>query len=251
MWRRLFRRDSIAGFVSILLAIASFLAQYILEGWSMQLEQWLSPLGVTFILLLLGGVSLVIWNFFRRDLTFDQKRNIVADRELYLPLLRDTVDKILSRKHELAIEAGRLSLEHYHEKYLRFNNSYSKAYRRITNKDETVKRKVAIFNALVDQNFHKRNPYLSELEHSPQDPLFSLQTDCDSYLSHCGDKGLNREVKELFKTANQYHLVLALAEMGLSNGLNLKEAKHYMNLYALATTSSDTQDLPDSISCRL
>jgi len=54
---------------------------------------------------------------------------------------------------------------------------------------------------------------------------------CDNYLSRCGNRNLKREYKGLFKTANKYHLVLAIAEMGLSNGFHLKAAKYYENLY--------------------
>jgi len=60
MWKRLSRRDSIAGIAAILLSVASFAAQYLLEGWTMELEQWLSPLGITFAVLFIGGVTLVV-----------------------------------------------------------------------------------------------------------------------------------------------------------------------------------------------
>ena len=53
----------IAGIAAILLSGASFLAQYILEGWTMQLADLVSPLGFLFILLAGGGVFLIVWNF--------------------------------------------------------------------------------------------------------------------------------------------------------------------------------------------
>ena len=177
------------------------------------------------------GTLLVLWGVLKRALTFDQRRKIVEDREIYLPVLRSTIDKILDRKYELAIQAGRLPLEEYYDRYLSRTNAYSKAYKSITNADEGVRRKVAIIVALKNQRFHKYNPYLAELEHSTKDPLYEYQTTCDNLVSRCGDKGLSREIKNLFKTANKYHLVLALAEMGLSSGLRLKAAKHYNALY--------------------
>jgi len=148
-----------------------------------------------------------------------------------LPLLRNTIEKMLARKHELAIQAGRLPLEDYYERYLRVNKSCNKAYKSISQRDEDIKRKVAIIVALKNDKFYKYNPYLSELEHNPNDALFEQQELCNSYLPRCGDKGLSREVKGLFKTYSKYQLVLALAEMGLSNDLRLKAPKHYKALY--------------------
>ena len=230
MAKKLFSKSSIAGIAAVLLSASSFIAQFMLEGWKMNIEQWLSPLGITSALLFIGGVGLVVYNFFRRELTFDQKRKIVTEREEYLPILRDTVDKMLAIREELAIQAGRLPLEDYFDKYLNRNNAYNKAFKRLVNDDEGIRRKVAIIVALRNQKFHKYNPSLAELERS-NDDLSKYQRLCESYLSRCMDNGLSGEYKELFKTANRYHLVLVLAEMGLSNDFKLKAAKYYKALY--------------------
>jgi len=230
MWKRLTRRDSIAGIAAIFISSASFIAQYNLEGWTMQLEQWLSPLGITFIVLFVLGVSLIIWNYFRRDISFDQKRKTAEDRETYLPELRETIDKMLALKEKIAIQAGRIPLEEYYEKYLSLNDSYAKAFNKLENKNEDVKRKIAIIVALKNQNFHKYNPSFTEFIRS-HNVLSEHNNLCESYLSRCGDRNLKREYEKLFKTANKYHLVLAMAEMGLSNDFHLKASKYYENLY--------------------
>ena len=140
MWNKLTNKNSITGFVAILLSTSSFFAQFVLEGWAMNIEQWITPLGVASITFFVGGVVLVVWNFFRKELIFEQQRKIVEDRQTYLPHLKNVIDKFLSRKYELAIQAGRLSLEEYHKKYLRLNNKYDKAYKRYINKDTSVRR---------------------------------------------------------------------------------------------------------------
>lgn len=187
-------------------------------------------MNITTKVLLVIGTILFFTGIFRKELPFSQKRNIVSEREQYLPILRDIVEKILAKLDEIALKASRLPLEDYYNKYLRLNKSYQKAYGRLPHKDTIIRRKVAIVVALVYQNFHKFNPYMSELEHSSGD-LLELRQELDNLISRCGDNSLNREVKHLFKAAGQYHRVFILAELGLNNGLDYKASKYYENLY--------------------
>jgi len=218
------------GLGALVWGIASVTIQLLLVPEGVRLMQS-SPLGVATIALFIVGTYLIFKGIFNHELTFDQKRRVVEDRETYLPILQDTVDKMLARKYELAIQAGRQPLEDYYDRYLSRNKAYDKAYKNITNADESIRRKVVIIVALKNQRFHKYNPYLSELEHSPKDPLYEYQTTCDNLISRCGDRGLSRAINNLFKTANQYHSVLALAEIGLGSGLHLKASKYYKVLY--------------------
>ncbi|MDD4635919.1 MAG: hypothetical protein WC231_02180 [Dehalococcoidales bacterium] len=99
---KLLNKTAITGISAIILSSASFIAQFMLEGWEMVISQWLSPMGIASIILFLLGSVLIIWNTFRRELTFEQKGEIVADREIYLPQLVLTVDSLSNRKEELA-----------------------------------------------------------------------------------------------------------------------------------------------------
>jgi len=60
MWDKLLKRDSIAGIAAVLLSAGSFIANIMFEGWTMQLEQWFTPMGIASITLFFGGVGLVV-----------------------------------------------------------------------------------------------------------------------------------------------------------------------------------------------
>jgi len=196
----------------------------------MSIEQWLSPLGIVSVTLFVGGVCLIVWNFFRRELTFEQKRRIVEDRESYIPLFRDTVDKMLTRLRELVVEAGLLSLEQYYDKYLKLNNTYENEYRKLHLKDVEARRKLAIILALYKKGFWIRSTYLYELEDRDELGMVSLKKVYATYLARVNDRSLSSDLKQLFRQASKFYSCLSLSEVVKNNELPFKDPK-YINVF--------------------
>ena len=171
MWGKLKKSNSIkAGLAAVITGLANLILQIKLTPEGVHLN-WLSISGAVIIALFILGIILVVWSIFHRGLTLDQKIEILESRKTYLPVLQDAIDNILVCQHDLAIQAGKLPLEEYFQRYLSQTDAFIKAYRRITNADEDIHRKVAIVLALREQKFFSRfNPYLAELEHSSQPP---------------------------------------------------------------------------------
>jgi hypothetical protein len=203
-----------------------------LEGWEMVVSQWLSPLGITSIMLFILGSVLIIWNIFRRELTFEQKREIVADREIYLPQLNQAVDSLLSSKKELAKKAGLLSLEEYYNLYLSRNNQFEKAYKELelTHKEEVTRRKVAIITALNKLGFHSKNLYYYELQRKDKRHN-DLKTEYDSLYAKTNDSRLNKRLDKLFDIADKHYSISVLVGMTLNAGLSFKAPRYQLSFY--------------------
>jgi hypothetical protein len=235
MWKKIQSKNGIAGFGAIFIAGSAFAAQLLLLTTEERaVINWVSPLGLLTIILGIFGLGFIILSIFKPELSFLDKRNIVEQRQNYLPQLRDTTDKILTRMKELAIEAGRSSLEEYYEKYLARNNIYQHEYKKQTGKQKNkmVKRKVAIITALCKLKFHKNNLYLSELEDRDIDGLVALRKEYDTYYSRNRDRKLARKLDTLFGHAKQVFSTYTIAEMGKYNNLPFKAPKYIATLYS-------------------
>ena len=92
MWKRLLRRDSRAGIAAVLLSASSFIAQFKLEGWVMQLEYWITFPGVISPLLAIMGLSLIVYNFFKPYYSYEQKKAIERRRKPLLGKLDEAID---------------------------------------------------------------------------------------------------------------------------------------------------------------
>lgn len=217
-----------AGIAAILLSGASFLAQYILEGWTMQVEHLGTPLGVLFILLAAGGVSLIIWNFFRRDLGFADKQAMVNQRQENLPLLRDSIDSALKRQREIALELGKIPLQAFFDEYLKKSKEY-KMYRKLLNachtSDKVTKHKVSILATMGMFFFGK--PICLNNACRDDKGMAELMAEKDIYYHRNNDKALSNIIDQLLFAATKYHSALAWAELATNNKLAYTSAKKY------------------------
>lgn len=199
----------------------------------------------TFGVLVGIGIILVLWGVIKveKRLSYAEMRRLLEDRQQYLPQLRDTTDKMLTRMRELAIEAGRASLEEYYEKYLARNDTYQKEYRsqKGKQKDVAVKRKVAIITSLHKKGFSSKNIYFYELEDKDENGLVVLKKEYNTYYSRNNDKELAKNLDRLFNTARRVFSGHTIAEMAKHNDLPYKDPKYNAKFY----------DLPKYLDCIL
>lgn len=196
----------------------------------MQLGQLWSPLGILSILLAVGGVFLIIWNFFRPELSFVGKEAIVKQRLENLPLLRSNIDAILKRQKELALELGKRPLQSFFDEYLKISKQY-KTYRKLLNvyhtSTDTTKHKVAIFIS-IRAFFCEKTVCLTNVCKS-DDHMTKLKAEKDIYYHRNSDKKLSGIIDGLLHAATKYHSVLAFAELATHNDLAYTSAQKYAN----------------------
>jgi hypothetical protein len=228
MRKRLQSKCGIAGIAALLISGASFIAQYKLEGWTMQLENLGSPLGILFILLGGGGVFLIIWNFFRRESSFADKEAIVKQRQENLPLLRNSIDAIIERQRELAFKLGKRPLQTFFDEYLKISKEY-KMYRKLLKtyhtSDEVTKHKVAILIA-ISRFFFVKTICLNNVCRDGED-MAKLMAEKDIYYHRNNDKALSSTIDQLLFAVTKYHSLLALGELATNNQLAYTSAKKF------------------------
>ena len=214
MWEKFRSKNGITGIGAILLSVASFLAQFMLEGWKMEIAQWLSPLGIVSILLFIGGSSLIIWNFFRRELSFVEKQKIVEQRANLLKILRGLVHKRLKIVKRLQGKAIKFPLMQYWERYLKYTVPY------IVTKRKPGK-PLEITNALAKKGFIWNNLYYETIK---LDDYQYGQT-CSEYegtLSQINDNILKKRLKILWSVEHS----VGSASIYTSFSINVPKIPH-------------------------
>lgn len=211
MCNRLLKRDSITAIAILLISAASFIANFVLEGWTMELEQWLTPLGIASILLFIGGTSLFGYNFFRRELSFPDKQQIVEDRNKYIIPLKDVVHKKLSSAQQLRMKAIKYPLMSYWERYLKNTMPY------IVTKQKP-KTPLEITTALWRQKFHKNNHYYTFLKDN--DTRYSHKlTEYNSLYAQIKDGKLKSKLNQLWSLEHK------VGSLEIYTSLSLNEPK--------------------------
>lgn len=228
MRKRLQSKCGVAGIAALLISGASFIAQYKMEGWTMQLEWLRSPLGILSILLAGGGLFLIVWNFFRPELGFADKEAIVKQRHEDLPLLRSSIDTILKRQKELALELGKRPLQSFFDEYLMKNKQY-KTYRKLLNalhtSDKVTKHKVAILLSM--RAFFCEKTICLNKVCKDDGQMTKLRAEKDIYYHRNNDKKLSSIIDNLLYAAMKYHSTLSFAELATNNELSYTSAKKY------------------------
>jgi len=233
MWKHLRSKCGFAGIAALLISGASFIAQYKLEGWTMQLEWLQSPLGILAILLAGGGIFLIVWNFFRRELSYPDKEAKVKQRNEDLPLLRDSIDAILKRQKELAFEIGKIPLQSFYDEYLQKSKEY-KAYRKLLitfhASDKTTKHKVAILVSMVPFFIYKTIC----LNNACRDDelMAKLMAENGIHYHRNNDKKLSGDIDNLLRAATRYHSALAFTELATNNQISYTSVKRYARFEA-------------------
>jgi hypothetical protein len=227
--------SNIAGILAYAITILVLFIPY-KEGSAMSNIEWNSPFGIIIIILFIASIVLYGLSILKKEKTLSLRDiyAIVEHRESYLPQLKNTIDAILIRKRELAIEAGKLSLEQYYDKYLKLNKTFKVVYKVLKDNpnDKTARRKVAIITSLQMKNFGMNNVYLLELEDKDNNGIIQLQKDYDNLYSKNTDKLLAKELRLLFKKyAKWAYSGLALVELAKNNGLPYKDPKYIAAFY--------------------
>ncbi len=232
---RMWSKTGISALAGLLAFVATFLVLFVpAKGEpAVSLVNWQSPLGIAVMVLVALAVAFYIISIRKREPGRRDMNAIVKQRQEYLPQLGKTVDQILSRKRELAIQAGKLPLEKYYDKFLAHGKIFDRQYRKLakTHKDELTRRKVAIAMALYLESFWKKNTYFLELQEGDTSILKPLLEEYKAHKAHNTDRILSGNLRCLFGVTQLCYSVIAFAELGKSNNLPFKSAKYLNKFY--------------------
>jgi hypothetical protein len=146
MPKKYYNKVAIGTYAAILLAVASFGAQFAYEGWAPKgVSPMLSPIGIGSIVLFLVAIGLFVWNLKREELTHEQWKSIVDARQEPLTKLeaklieyKDFTNKLAKSKalYDLALygfkgdsvsEIYRILIDNKHYTDLKVNNKHLNA----------------------------------------------------------------------------------------------------------------------------
>ena len=92
MPRKYYNKVAIATYAAILASAASFIGQFVYEGWtSMGIAPLLTPLGITATSIFVVAIILFIWNLRREELTHEQWLELRNKRQPDLTQLRSAI----------------------------------------------------------------------------------------------------------------------------------------------------------------
>jgi hypothetical protein len=225
---KLHSKCGIAGIAALLISGASFIAQYKLEGWTMQIEWLSSPIGILAILLASGGVFLIIWNFFRPELSYADKNAIVKQRQEDLPLLRDSIDAIIERQRELALKLGKRPLQSFFDEYLKKSREYKLQRKHLDTyhtSDGVTKHKVATL-ITIGKFFCLKTICLNN-ECRDDKRMIKLVAEKYIYYHRNSDRKLSGKIDDLLFTATKYHSALAFTELATNNNISYTSVRKY------------------------
>ena len=153
---------------------------------------------------------------------------MVKQRREDLPLLRDSVDAVLKKQKEIALELGKTPLQTLFDEYLKKSREY-KLYRKLLNKyhtsDKVTKHKVATLVA-IGKFFFVKSICLNNACRDDED-IERLIAEKDIYYHRNNDKALSRTVDQLLFAAAKYHSALAFGELATNNQLAYTSAIKY------------------------
>lgn len=92
MPRKYYNKVAIGTYAAILVATASFIVQFVYEGWTpMGLAPLLSPLGIVAVIIFIAAIILFIWNLRREELAHEQWLELRDKRRPDLDYLRNAI----------------------------------------------------------------------------------------------------------------------------------------------------------------
>lgn len=227
MWNRLKSNSVKAGLGAFALAIANLILQIKLtpEGGRMT---WLSPSGISIIILFVLGGYLVLSSVFGHESSFAEKEAVVKQRQENLPLLRSSIDGIIKRQGELALEMGKIPLQRFFDEYLRTSRQY-KLYRKLLTyhtSDNVTKHKVATLATMG--NFFVTKPICFNNAARDDEQVTSLVAEKDIYYHRNNDRILSGRIDDLLLAATRYHSTLAFTELATNNQLSYTSLQKYV-----------------------
>ncbi|MFC1937907.1 hypothetical protein ACFLWY_05070, partial [Chloroflexota bacterium] len=206
MWKRLKRTDSLAGLAAISLSAGSFIGQFVLEGWAMELTQWLTFPAVLSPVLALIGMGLIIWNFTRKELTFTDKQEIVKLRQKPISKLKKTLIAYKDCTNQLS-DAPQLSVL---ETYGLYGTTSVELY--------------------AKGLFKYNKPYIELCENDGN--LISVKSDIEMLISELNSKKLKKNVHSLFKKeqiAHAFGIFQRLYKLHYHPAPEIEERIHHSN----------------------
>ena len=103
MPKKYYNKVAIGTYAAILVATASFIAQFVYEGWTpMGLAPLLSPLGIVAVIIFIAAIILFIWNLRREELTHEQWLEIRDKRRPDLDCLRSAIGEYVRSTSQCA-----------------------------------------------------------------------------------------------------------------------------------------------------
>lgn len=227
MWSKLKSKEAIVGLGALVWGVASVTVQLLLVPEGVQM-MWLSPLGIFTIAMFILGTFLIFWGIFKHELSYADKQAIVKQRQENLSLLRNSIDSILKRQKELAIEIGKQPIQAFFDEYLKKSREY-KMYRKLLNtyhtSDKVTKHKVATL-VTIGKFFFVKTICLNNACRDDKD-MGGLMAEKDIYYHRNNDKALSNIIDQLLFAARKYHSALAFGELATNNQLAYTSAIKY------------------------
>lgn len=227
MASKLKSREAIVGFGALVWGIASVTLQLLSVPEGVRV-MWASPLGIFTIGMFGLGTLLILWGIFKHETGFSEKETIVKQRQENLPLLCSSVDSILKRQREVALEIGKIPLQVFFENYLQKSKHY-RVFRKLLNalhkSDAATKHKVATLIALRSFFFDK--PVCLTGACNNDDDMARLRADMAIYYHRNNDRKLSSIIDQLLYAATKYHSALAWGVLTMNNELSYTSAQKY------------------------
>jgi hypothetical protein len=177
----------------------------------MSLVNWHSPLGIIVLILFVISVGLYAWGILKREhnLSFNDKKVIVAERQEILPKLRLSMESKLKATRPLINRAENLPLNQYWEKYLKNTMPYLITKQR-------PQKPLEITNKLVRKKFPLNNLYYQELKENDAN-YKQVEDNYNIILSKIDDSELKKSLKWLWRSEHFAHSAQIYASLSMKN----------------------------------
>jgi len=220
MPKKYYNKVAIGTYAAILVATASFIVQFVYEGWTpMGLAPLLSPLGIVAVIIFIAAMILFVWNLRREELTHEQWLELRDKRRPDLDCLRNAVGEYVRSTFQCKKNPVLYMLdEGYHY------NSKPNAL--------ILFRDIGIDNACYAQIVN--------------DELGDARIELENTASRLSNKKIRRMVRQLFRRthiARSYQIFLRIYSAQYSPTLDVeKRILQYEPLSALAEYISKVYD---------
>jgi hypothetical protein len=186
MSKKYYNKVAVGTYAAVLLAVASFGAQFAYEGWATKgVSPMLTPIGIGSIVLFVVAIGLFIWNLRREELTHEQWQGIVEAR----------------REPLVELEAKLTEYKDYTNKLAKAKKLYNLALYGLSG--------VSVFEIYSIVSYNKHYADLKDKDTH----LGTLLSDIEMLVSKLANKKLRKHIHSLYRRediAHSYSIFLTL-----------------------------------------
>lgn len=199
----------LAGILSNIIALAFFFIPQ--KGEHIVSIDWGSPQGVTVLVLIPINIILFVVGIFmkERTLSFNDRKALIEERQLYLPKLRLSIENRLRAMTPLIKKAETLPLIQYWEKYLKHTYPYVVTRRKPS-------KPLEITNSLFRHGFLWNNLYYQELKEK-ETPYRQVVDNYNILIAKNTDSKLKDKLDVLWKIEHSASSSQIFASLSMNN----------------------------------